>query len=376
MSTIILSALQRTQSLFTPIYMSPSELTDISQLADDIRRWGRELGFQQVGFTGVALPDDEQRLQQWLDANMHGEMDYMSRHGSKRSHPEELVPGTVSVISVRMDYLPAEEQPPERLLEEPATAFVSRYALGRDYHKVLRRRLQQLADRIEAQVGEFGYRAFVDSAPVLEKPLARNAGLGWIGKHTNLINKDAGSWFFLGELLTDLPLPADEPAAEHCGSCTACIDVCPTQAITGPFQLDARRCISYLTIELKGSVPEEFRRAMGNRIYGCDDCQLFCPWNKFAQVTTEADFAPRHSLDSATLIELFGWSEDEWLANTAGSAIRRIGYERWLRNLAIALGNAPSTPAVLRALEARSDFPSALVREHVSWAIAEQIQRR
>jgi epoxyqueuosine reductase len=257
------------------------------------------------------------------------------------------------------------------LLEKPEQAYVARYALGRDYHKVLRRRLQQLADRIEAHTGPFGYRAFVDSAPVLEKPLARNAGLGWIGKHTNLINKDAGSWFFLGELLTDLPLPVDAAATEHCGSCTTCIDVCPTQAIVGPFKLDARRCISYLTIELRESIPEEFRKAIGNRIFGCDDCQLFCPWNKFATPTAEGDFAPRHELDTASLTELFAWPEEEWLEKTAGSPIRRIGFACWLRNLAVALGNAPTTPAVLAALTARADHSSALVREHVAWALAQ-----
>jgi epoxyqueuosine reductase len=255
------------------------------------------------------------------------------------------------------------------LLEQTERAYISRYALGRDYHKLMRRRLQQLADKIESECGPFGYRAFVDSAPVLEKPLARNAGLGWIGKHTNLINRDAGSWFFLGELLTDLPLPIDEPATEHCGSCSACIDVCPTDAIIGPFQLDARRCISYLTIELKGSIPEEFRPLIGNRVYGCDDCQLFCPWNKFAHPTAENDFTPRHGLASAKLTELFAWNEAEWLEKMAGSAIRRIGYEQWLRNIAVSLGNAPSSAAVIDALKSREHDESELVREHVQWAL-------
>jgi epoxyqueuosine reductase len=342
---------------------------DPAQLAVQIRAWGKELGFQQLGITATQLQDDAARLQTWLDQGLHGEMDYMHRHGSKRTHPDELVPGTVRVISVRMDYLPNESVNPITLLEQPEQAYVSRYALGRDYHKVMRRRLQQLADRIQQETGPFGYRAFVDSAPVLEKPLARNAGLGWLGKHTNLINKEAGSWFFLGELLTDLPLPVDKAATEHCGSCTTCIDVCPTQAIVAPFKLDARRCISYLTIELRDSIPEEFRTAIGNRIYGCDDCQLFCPWNKFAEPTAEGDFAPRHELDTASLAELFAWTEEEWLEKTAGSAIRRIGYECWLRNIAVALGNAPATPAVIAALTARVEHASALVREHVSWAL-------
>jgi epoxyqueuosine reductase len=342
---------------------------DPAQLAVQIRAWGKELGFQQLGITATQLQDDAARLQTWLDQGLHGEMDYMHRHGSKRTHPDELVPGTVRVISVRMDYLPNESINPITLLEQPEQAYVSRYALGRDYHKVMRRRLQQLADRIQQETGPFGYRAFVDSAPVLEKPLARNAGLGWLGKHTNLINKEAGSWFFLGELLTDLPLPVDKAATEHCGSCTTCIDVCPTQAIVAPFKLDARRCISYLTIELRDSIPEEFRTAIGNRIYGCDDCQLFCPWNKFAEPTAEGDFAPRHELDTASLAELFAWTEEEWLEKTAGSAIRRIGYECWLRNIAVALGNAPATPAVIAALTARVEHASELVREHVSWAL-------
>ena len=342
------------------------------ELADQIRAWAETLGFQQLGITSIALADDETRLEQWLAGNYHGEMDYMARHGSKRSHPEELVPGTLRVLSVRMDYLPDEPVPPAALLEQSERAYVSRYALGRDYHKLMRRRLQQLANKIEAAHGPFGYRAFVDSAPILEKPLARNAGLGWIGKHTNLINRDAGSWFFLGELLTDLPLPVDTPATEHCGSCTACIDVCPTDAIIGPFKLDARRCISYLTIELKGSIPEEFRTLIGNRVYGCDDCQLFCPWNKFAAPTAENDFTPRHGLESAKLTELFAWNETEWLEKMAGSAIRRIGYEQWLRNIAVSLGNATASADVMEALKSREHDSSELVREHVEWALQQQ----
>ncbi|MEE4184666.1 MAG: tRNA epoxyqueuosine(34) reductase QueG [Gammaproteobacteria bacterium] len=348
---------------------------DPAELVTRIRGWARELGFQQTGITGIDLEEDGARLQAWLDAGRHGTMDYMARHGSRRSRPAELVPGTRSVISVRMDYLPAPGTAAAvALLDDAERAYVSRYALGRDYHKVLRRRLQQLAERITAVVGPFGYRAFTDSAPVLEKALARDAGLGWIGKHTNLINRDAGSWFFLGELYTDLPLPADTPATEHCGSCRECLDVCPTQAITGPWELDARRCISYLTIELKGAIPVEFRKPLGNRIYGCDDCQLFCPWNKFARPTAEGDFAPRHGLEAAELATLFCWSESAWLENTAGSAIRRIGYERWLRNIAVALGNAPHSAVCRRALESRVNDPSPLVREHVAWALQQHAE--
>jgi epoxyqueuosine reductase len=367
MAVIILSKAGNRVSHFH--YIPAMTSIDHSQLAEQIRGWGQELGFQQIGIAPVDLDDDEKRLQRWLDSGFHGEMDYMRVHGSKRSHPDELVPGTVRVISARMDYLPGGDDAPEKLLAQPDRAYISRYALGRDYHKIIRRRLQQLADRIETAAGPFGYRAFVDSAPVLEKPLARNAGLGWIGKHTNLINKDAGSWFFLGELLTDLPLPVDAPAKEYCGTCTACIEVCPTGAIVNPFELDARRCISYLTIELKGSIPEDLRPKIGNRIYGCDDCQLFCPWNKFAAPTAEGDFAPRHGLADAQLVDLFAWTEDEWIERTAGSAIRRIGFERWLRNIAVALGNAPTTPAVIDALQSRAEDPSELVREHVAWAL-------
>jgi epoxyqueuosine reductase len=347
-----------------------SQPPDLGALKADIVEWGRELGFQQVGVSSLDLAEAEARLERWLASGYSGTMAYMARHGRRRSRPADLVPGTLSVISVRMDYLPGEDTNPKELLDHGSKAYVSRYALGRDYHKILRKRLQRLASLIEGAIGEFGYRVFVDSAPVLEKPIAEQAGLGWIGKHTNLINKEAGSWFFLGELYTDLPLPVDQRATEHCGSCRACIDVCPTQAIVAPFQLDARRCISYLTIELHGAIPPEFREAIGNRIYGCDDCQLFCPWNKFAQATAEDDFAPRHGLDTADLVELFAWPEEVWLDRTAGSAIRRIGYERWLRNLAVALGNATTTPAVVQALSSRADDPSELIAEHVHWALA------
>jgi len=342
---------------------------DLQTLKADIVRWGKELGFQQVGVADTDLAEAEVRLNGWLEDDRHGAMHYMHKHGIKRSRPSLLVPGTVRVISVRMDYLPAEDDTPSQLLDHASKAYVSRYALGRDYHKVLRNRLQKLATRIERHIGDFGYRVFVDSAPVLEKTIAEKAGIGWIGKHTNLINKDAGSWFFLGELYTDLPLPLDQKSTAHCGTCRACIDICPTDAIVAPFELDARRCISYLTIELDGPIPVEFRKAMGNRIYGCDDCQLCCPWNKFAEPTAEDDFAPRHGLDSAELAELFAWSEAAWLERTQGSAIRRIGYERWLRNIAVALGNATTSPAVLAALSGRRTSDSPVVTEHVEWAL-------
>ncbi len=344
---------------------------DYANLKVDIQRWGMDLGFQQLGVSNIDLSEADDRLREWLQVNFHGTMDYMHRHGSKRSHPEELVPGTLRVISVRMDYLPESQDEAIRLLDHETSAYVSRYALGRDYHKLMRGRLRALAHQISLEVGEFGHRVFVDSAPVLEKAIAEKAGLGWIGKHTNLINKTTGSWFFLGELYTDLPLPTDEAATGHCGTCAACIDVCPTKAIVAPYKLDARRCISYLTIESKEAIPLEFRKAIGNRIYGCDDCQLFCPWNKFAEPTAEGDFKPRHGLDTAKMTDLFLWTEEEWLERTEGSAIRRIGYERWLRNLAVALGNAKTTPAVIDALNQRSNIESELVAEHVSWALSQ-----
>jgi epoxyqueuosine reductase len=327
------------------------------------------LGFTGVGVANIELKDDETFFLEWLRAGFQGEMHYMSRHGVKRSRPQELIPGTVSCISVRIDYWPAAAADAAEILADGTRAYVSRYALGRDYHKVLRARLQKLASRIEVAVGPFGYRVFTDSAPVLEKALARNAGLGWIGKHTNLIDRNAGSYFFLGEIYLNLALPPDAPASAHCGTCSACIPACPTGAIVGPYRLDARRCISYLTIELAGSIPVEFRRAMGNRIYGCDDCQIACPWNKFARPTAEKEFAVRHGLDHAQLTELFAWSEAEFLERTRGSAIRRIGHERWLRNIAVALGNAPSSPGLIAALKARVQHPSAVVREHVQWAL-------
>jgi len=342
---------------------------DFTMLADRIKVWGRELGFQKVGITDTDLREDEKLLMAWLEKQHHGEMDYMQRHGNKRSRPEVLVPGTSRIISVRMDYWPGQAADAQDILEDPVKAYLSRYALGRDYHKILRKRLQQLATRIERVTGPFGYRVFTDSAPVLEKAIAQKAGLGWIGKHTNLIDDKDGSWFFLGELFTDLPLPVDPPARAHCGTCRACIDICPTQAIIAPYQLDARRCISYLTIELQGSIPEELRPLIGNRIYGCDDCQLVCPWNRFARAGKENDFTPRHRLDRETLIKLFQWNEEEFLNNTEGTAIRRIGYKCWLRNLAVALGNAPGTPDVINALMDKKQHPSELVREHVAWAL-------
>lgn len=343
--------------------------TDYAALARDIKHWARELGFADVGIAGTDLGHDEAYLERWLADGHHGEMDYMARHGTRRSRPAELEPGTLRVVSVRMDYIPPGTANAWGVIHDGEKAYVARYALGRDYHKVIRNRLQKLAARITERVGDFAYRAYVDSAPVLEKALARNAGLGWIGKHTVLINKRAGSYFFLGELYTNLPLPIDEPASAHCGSCRRCIDICPTQAIVAPYRLDARKCISYLTIELKGSIPEELRTPMGNRVFGCDDCQLICPWNKFAQDATEPDFAPRHSLDGAKLVELFGWSEETFLSRTEGMAIRRTGYEGWLRNLAVGLGNAPTSADVVSALQSRAHHASDVVREHVAWAM-------
>ena len=348
--------------------------TDMAALREEIAGWSVELGFGQCGVSDIDLSTAEERLQTWLEKRFHGSMHYMEKHGTRRSRPAELVPGTVRVISVRMDYLPESQEAATALLDHASRAYVSRYALGRDYHKVMRGRLRELARRIESTVGEFGYRVFVDSAPVLEKAIAEKAGLGWIGKHTNLIDRDAGSWFFLGELYTDLPLPVDQAEESHCGSCTACIDICPTRAIVAPYELDARRCISYLTIESPDPIPVHLRQAVGNRIYGCDDCQLFCPWNKFARRTSEADFAPRHELDSAELVDLFGWDEDTFLQRTEGSAIRRIGIERWRRNIAVALGNAETRPGVIAALQARADDPSPLVAEHVAWALARHLE--
>ncbi|MDZ4730718.1 MAG: tRNA epoxyqueuosine(34) reductase QueG [Xanthomonadales bacterium] len=343
----------------------------LQELKSDIQRWGSELGFQQLGVADIDLQEHEQYLLDWLQQGLHGQMSYMQRHSTRRSRPAELLPGTLRVISVRMDYLSEQAESAEHLLQQPEQALISRYALGRDYHKLMRQRLQKLASRIEQSIGTFGYRVLVDSAPVLEKALAAKAGLGWIGKHSNLLNKDAGSWFFLGEIYTNLPLPIDQPVNNHCGSCTRCLDICPTQAIISPYRVDARRCISYLTIELRESIPVELRPLMGNRIFGCDDCQFVCPWNRYAEFSREDDFAPRPGLDAAQLLELFSWSEEEFLQRTEGSAIRRIGHACWLRNIAVALGNAPSTPNIINGLKARLDHPLEMVLEHVQWALAE-----
>jgi epoxyqueuosine reductase len=350
---------------------SSASAFDAAALLADLRRWSQELGFARLGVAHIDLARDEAHFLDWLRAGFNGEMTYMSRHGLKRTRPAELIPGTVSCVSVRMDYWPEGAADAAATLADHSVAYVSRYALGRDYHKLMRARLQQLCDRIESAVGPFGYRVFTDSAPVLERALARDAGLGWIGKHTNLIDRDAGSYFFLGEIYLDLELPAEQSSTAHCGTCSACLPACPTGAIVAPYRLDARRCISYLTIELAGSIPLEFRRAIGNRIYGCDDCQLVCPWNKFARPTAEKDFAVRHGLDHSQLVELFSWTEAQFLQKTAGSAIRRIGYERWLRNIAVALGNAPTSPELLESLQSRAQHPSPVVREHVHWALAQ-----
>ena len=348
----------------------------LQQLKEQVVSWGQALGFQQVGVTDTRLEHHEEHLRQWLQQKFHGEMEYMQRHGTRRSRPAELVPGTVRVISARMDYLTEAATPAAQLLQQPGNALISRYALGRDYHKLIRRRLQRLANRIEGEIGSFGYRVFADSAPVLEKALAEKAGLGWIGKHSNLLHRQAGSWFFLGEIYTDLPLPLDTPAENHCGSCTRCIDFCPTGAIVAPYQVDARRCISYLTIELRSSIPIDLRPLIGNRIFGCDDCQVACPWNRFAKFSDEEDFKPRPVLDAPELVALFAWSEEEFLQRTEGSAIRRIGYECWLRNIAVALGNATACSNVTKALQSRLSHPSELVREHVRWALDQLASRR
>ncbi|HEY6450995.1 MAG TPA: tRNA epoxyqueuosine(34) reductase QueG [Steroidobacteraceae bacterium] len=348
---------------------------DARELRGPIEAAARRLGFDAIGIAEIELSADERRLEEWLARGWHGQMHYMARHGRRRSRPSELLPGTVRVISARMNYWPAAAHPAAEVLSHTEMAYVSRYALGRDYHKLMRKALRALAKTIAQLAGPHGYRVFADSAPVLEKALARNAGLGWIGKHTNLIAREAGSWFFLGEIFTDLPLPADAPASAHCGSCTACMPACPTGAIVAPYRLDARRCISYLTIELEGPIPAELRAAMGNRIYGCDDCQLVCPWNKFARAAAQPDFRVRHGLDAPRLAELFGWSAAQFDERMRGSAIYRIGYARWLRNIAVALGNAPGTAAVLAALQQRREDPSALVREHVQWALEAQRTR-
>lgn len=347
------------------------------QLSLLLHKLARQRGFQQLAISSVQLDGAESHLLNWLNKNHHGEMHYMQRHGTKRSRPAELELGTLSVISVRMDYFPPDATPIKTLLKSPELGLISRYATGRDYHKLIRKRLQKLVDKMQEEIGPFGYRVFTDSAPVLEKALAENAGLGWIGKHTNLINREAGSWFFLGEIYTDMPLPVnEEPAQNHCGSCQACIDICPTQAIVAPYQLDARRCISYLTIELKSAIPVEFRKAIGNHIYGCDDCQLVCPWNRFSKPSDEKDFEVRHGLDAPDLLELFAWSEDEFLHKMEGSAIRRIGHTQWLRNIAVAIGNIPPQDEahhqrLIQTLKDRRPQVNELVQEHIDWALQE-----
>ena len=346
-------------------------LTDFVSLTSDIKIWSRELGFQETGISDAKAEKShvERGLLEWLNEGYHGNMDYMAKHGIKRAHPDKLIPGTLRVISVRMNYSPPKTKNSWQVMEDSEKAFISRYALGRDYHKVLRGRLQKLADKITAQIGHCNYRVFSDSAPVMEVEWAQRSGLGWRGKHTLLLSREAGSMFFLGEIYTDLPLPVDNPIDNHCGTCTKCIDICPTKAIIGPYRLDARRCISYLTIENKGSIPESLRPLIGNRVYGCDDCQLICPWNKYAAVTGESDFSVRNGLDNASLVELFGWSKEEFDTRLAGSPIRRIGHEQWLRNLAVGLGNASSSKDISDALKARYNDDSPLVREHVQWAL-------
>lgn len=346
-----------------------SEQSDLNQLASEIKRWGRELGFQEITIADTDLSATEPHLLEWLQQGWHGEMDYMAKHGVKRTRPGELIPGTIRVISARINYKPPAARNSWEIIRDKSKAFISRYALGRDYHTVLRKKLQRLANKIQNEIGDYQYRVFTDSAPVMEVALAVKGGLGWRGKHTLLLTRDQGSLFFLGEIYTNLPLPTDNPQTEHCGSCSACIDICPTQAIVGPYKLDARRCISYLTIELKGSIPIELRPLIGNRVYGCDDCQLICPWNKFAQITTELDFSVKHGLDDVSLITLFNWSEPQFHDNLKGSAIHRIGYERWLRNLAVGLGNAPTSEEIINALKLHKDHPSEIVREHVEWAL-------
>ena len=356
----------------------------LQQLATDIKRWGKELGFADVGITDIDLSSAELEHQKWIKKGFHGEMDYMAKHGTKRSRPADLVPNTIRVISARLDYLPPRAKDSWQIMADAEKAFISRYALGRDYHKVMRHKLQKLCDTIASELKKgpiaalaestFESRVFADSAPVLEVALAEKAGLGWRGKHSLLLNKDHGSWFFLGEIYTNLPLPIDAQSTPHCGTCKACIDVCPTQAITAPYEVDARRCISYLTIELKTSIPIELRPLIGNRVYGCDDCQLICPWNKFAEITQEPDFAVRHGLDDVDLVDCFYWSEAEFQQKMAGSAIYRIGYAQWLRNIAVGLGNAPSTPAIIQALKTREHDSNPLVREHVLWALKQHQQ--
>ncbi|MCC8373873.1 tRNA epoxyqueuosine(34) reductase QueG [Photorhabdus sp. HUG-39] len=353
---------------------------DLNLLVSNIKQWGHSLGFQQVGICDTDLSVEEPKLQEWLDKQYHGEMAWMKRHGMMRARPDELFPGTLRVISVRMNYLPAKASFASTL-NDAELGYISRYALGRDYHKLLRQRLKKLGEQIQNYCHDFEYqgvlnfRPFVDSAPIMERPLAAKAGLGWVGKHSLILNREAGSWFFLGELLINLPLPIDPPQEEQCGRCVACMTTCPTGAIIAPYTIDARRCISYLTIELEGIIPEEFRPLMGNRIYGCDDCQIICPWNRFSQLTDEDDFSPRVTLHTPKLLDLFNWSEEKFLRITEGSAIRRIGYLRWLRNIIVALGNAPYQYDIILALQQRLGL-NTMLDEHIHWAIEQQIIRR
>ena len=349
---------------------------DYIELAAKIKQWGKEFGFAEVGITDIDLSQHEAQLQRWLDNGYHGEMSYMAAHGMKRARPAELVPGTQRIISVKMNYLPPEASFAKALANK-TTAYISRYALGRDYHKVIRNKLKKLGQKIEQEVGQFGFRPFVDSAPVLERQLAEKAGLGWRGKNSLLIHKQAGSWFFLGELFVDLPLPIDEPNNEEgCGKCTACLTLCPTGAIVEPYVVDARKCISYLTIELQGPIPKQYRPLLGNRVYGCDDCQLVCPWNRFGQLTQEDDFIPRKNLKDQELLTLFNWTEEAFLKNTEGSPIRRIGFERWQRNLAVGLGNAPFNQNIIDTLVLALPNSSELVQEHIEWALTQQKSKK
>lgn len=343
----------------------------MSSLAKNIKAWGKALGFQQVGICDVGIQQHETHLKSWLEKGYAGEMNYMLEHGMKRARPAELLTGTLRVISVRMNYLPPDAKF-AHTLKNKQQAYISRYALGRDYHKLMRARLKKLGEKIKSECAELNFRPFVDSAPVLEHALAEKAGIGWTGKHSLTINKEAGSWFFLGELFVDIPLPVDQPVKENCGNCTACLTICPTQAIVEPYVVDARRCISYLTIEQKGAIPEQFRTLIGNRVYGCDDCQLICPWNRYAHITDEADFHPRQTLMSQDLLNLFAWNEETFLTNTQGSAIRRIGYERWQRNIAVALGNAPYSLKIIEVLRQALEDSTELVQEHILWAIQQQ----
>lgn len=345
----------------------------MNELLDKMHEWSQSLGFQQLGVSDINLKKAEKNLSDWLAAGFHGEMDYMARHGTKRSRPEELVPNTVRVITLRMDYWPEQSADSWSVIENSQLGFISRYALGRDYHKLMRKRLLRLSNMIKQEVAEMGFRVFCDSAPVMEKALAEKSGLGWLGKHSNILNREHGSYFFLGEIYTDLALPLTEPTSEHCGSCVACIDICPTQAIVAPYQVDARRCISYLTIELRDAIPVEFRSMMGNRIYGCDDCQLVCPWNKFAQTTVESDYLPRNNLDAPQLLDLFAWTEQEFLTRLEGSPIRRIGYQCWLRNIAVALGNAVPDQRIIEVLTQKRQQCSEMVKEHIDWALQQQM---